>query len=82
MVWQMCIQIYHAREKVKNRAHTVIQNSYKACWFRKGSHAEKWLERFFLSQRFEMNNSACMTDVSFEAEATIFVLFFFMQMPC
>lgn len=23
-----------------------------------------------------MNNSACMTDVSFEAEATIFVLFF------
>lgn len=24
-----------------------------------------------------MNNSACMTDVSFEAEATIFVLFFF-----
>lgn len=24
-----------------------------------------------------MNNSACMTDVSFEAEATIFVLFFY-----
>lgn len=26
-----------------------------------------------------MNNSACMTGVSFEAEATIFVLVFFMQ---